>query len=251
MATYVISDIHGNLTTFKNLLKTINFSFENDELFLLGDYVDWGKESLNTLLYIMDLDEKYENIHILIGNHDLMFLEQIKSYNKNKFYLDNNWLYRNKGLETWKEYLNQDETQRKKIELYLDNLPYRAEIKVNGNNFIMAHACPCEEFVYDENLSKERNLRRFLELREDAVWTRIIQYIKYVAKWFNDDKYDFDYFICGHTISNKLKDNHIGINHIGDVFDIDFGAKVLGYEDGEIARLAALRLDDFEEFYEE
>ena len=254
MSTYVISDIHGHLTIFKKLLKTINFSFDNDELFLLGDYVDWGKESLETLLYVMELDKKYKNVHVLIGNHDLMFLQQIQRYNKNNNYIDKNWIYRNDGQNTWNQYLEQKEENKKNIEKYLDTLPYRAEIIVNGKKFLMAHACPREEYICDETLTKEENYIMMSEIRADAVWTRIINYIKYVAKWYSNEENKYDYFICGHTISHIIKDNHISINANGDTFQIDCGAKILGkkeFEEEKFARLSALRLEDFKEFYEQ
>lgn len=259
MSTYVISDIHGNLDVFKKLLNTINFSFEKDELILLGDYVDWGKDSLKTLLYVMELDEKYENVHVLIGNHDLMFLEQIKRYNKNEWDLDNNWLENNKGKKTWFKYLSVDKSIQRKIEIYLDTLDYQYETSVNGTNFIMAHAAPYEKYIYDDDLSEEENYQIMSGIRSDAVWERIIRNIPYIAQWYNycheenENAMRFDYFICGHTISNKVKDEHFSIDYIGDAIDIDCGAKILGhtqFEEESLARLAALRLDDFKEFYE-
>ena len=36
MAIYVISDIHGQLKTFEDILKQIEFSVEKDTLYLLG-----------------------------------------------------------------------------------------------------------------------------------------------------------------------------------------------------------------------
>ncbi len=42
---YVIPDIHGCLLTFKALLKNIKLK-KDDRLFLLGDYIDRGPDSL-------------------------------------------------------------------------------------------------------------------------------------------------------------------------------------------------------------
>jgi len=51
MKKFAISDIHGCAKTFKALLKKINFSKE-DELYLLGDYIDRGPDSKGVIDYI-------------------------------------------------------------------------------------------------------------------------------------------------------------------------------------------------------
>ena len=43
MATYVMSDIHGQLNSFHSMIDKIGLDKEKDTLYLLGDYVDWGR----------------------------------------------------------------------------------------------------------------------------------------------------------------------------------------------------------------
>jgi serine/threonine protein phosphatase 1 len=151
MATYVISDIHGNLDVFKELLKTIDLKYDGtDQLYLLGDYVDWGSKSLETLFFVMELTQKYPFITALLGNHDLMFLEQIEGYKKDKWYKDSNWLYSNGGDKTWAEYLQLEEDERVKVQEYLENLPFVTDIIVGDKKYLAAHACPVHKFEYDE-----------------------------------------------------------------------------------------------------
>ena len=76
MATYVISDIHGALTEFRNLLEKIDFHYDG-RLYLLGDYCDWGTDPIGTLQLVKEMDEEYPFVHCLIGNHEWMFLETI------------------------------------------------------------------------------------------------------------------------------------------------------------------------------
>ena len=64
----VTSDIHGNLSYFKNLLTKASFS-DNDILFILGDIIEKGPENLKTLRYVMELCKK-DNVIPLIGNVD-------------------------------------------------------------------------------------------------------------------------------------------------------------------------------------
>ena len=51
MNKYAISDIHGCLKTFKALLTKLDFS-KQDELYLLGDYIDRGPDSKGVIDYI-------------------------------------------------------------------------------------------------------------------------------------------------------------------------------------------------------
>ncbi|MCR4598431.1 MAG: metallophosphoesterase [Acetatifactor sp.] len=48
MATYVISDIHGCFEEFWQMLRKIRLS-EDDRLYLAGDCIDRGKQSLEML----------------------------------------------------------------------------------------------------------------------------------------------------------------------------------------------------------
>lgn len=83
----VTSDIHGNLSYFKNLLKKADFC-ENDILFIVGDIVEKGNENLKTLRYVMELCEK-GNVVPLIGNVDanrLKIIDELCEDNVNGFY---------------------------------------------------------------------------------------------------------------------------------------------------------------------
>ena len=53
--TLVVSDIHGCVDEFKQLLNKVNFNAEEDQLVLLGDYVDRGPESRETVEFVMFL----------------------------------------------------------------------------------------------------------------------------------------------------------------------------------------------------
>ena len=65
---YVVSDIHGCYQKFKKLLDLIHFSNESDILFVLGDAIDRGFESIDVLKLMM----KYDHIVPLMGNHEWM-----------------------------------------------------------------------------------------------------------------------------------------------------------------------------------
>lgn len=63
-----VSDIHGNLPYFRGLLNKCGFCAD-DELFILGDFLEKGENSLETLRYIMELC-RGGNAHALCGNCD-------------------------------------------------------------------------------------------------------------------------------------------------------------------------------------
>ena len=56
MSTYAIGDIQGCYRDFKKLLKQMNFNKKKDTLWLAGDLVNKGPNSLDVIKYIMDLD---------------------------------------------------------------------------------------------------------------------------------------------------------------------------------------------------
>ena len=71
-----VSDIHGNLSFLKDLLEQVALTTD-DVLILVGDLLEKGRESLATLRYVMELQEKY-TVYPLCGNCDYidhMFLE--------------------------------------------------------------------------------------------------------------------------------------------------------------------------------
>ncbi|WNR44178.1 metallophosphoesterase family protein [Paenibacillus roseipurpureus] len=70
----VISDIHGCVTELKELLHKAKFQADEDQLILLGDYVDRGPNSLETVEHVMFLVREQGAI-ALRGNHDQRFIE--------------------------------------------------------------------------------------------------------------------------------------------------------------------------------
>lgn len=83
----VTSDIHGNLSYFKNILKKASFS-DNDLLFIVGDIIEKGSENLKTLRYVMELSKK-GNVIPLIGNVDayrIKLIYGLSEENVNGFY---------------------------------------------------------------------------------------------------------------------------------------------------------------------
>ena len=78
---YVQSDIHGYLNVLKSNIGQIDLSQDN-QLIFLGDYIDYGMKSCQTLRFLYDLQKEYgcEKVVVLKGNHERDFLEWIDEY---------------------------------------------------------------------------------------------------------------------------------------------------------------------------
>ena len=71
MANYAIGDIQGCYKEFKLALKKVNFNLEKDYLWLVGDLINRGPDSLKLLKHVYKIRKR---THIVLGNHDLHFL---------------------------------------------------------------------------------------------------------------------------------------------------------------------------------
>jgi bis(5'-nucleosyl)-tetraphosphatase (symmetrical) len=71
MAIYVVGDLQGCLSPLKCLLKEANFNWDKDKLWLVGDLVNRGPDSLKTLRYVY---KRRDNVVSVLGNHDLHLL---------------------------------------------------------------------------------------------------------------------------------------------------------------------------------
>ncbi len=235
MAIYVMSDLHGRHKAFNKMLEQIEFN-ESDYLYILGDYVDWGEDSIGLLKELITLTEKEDsNIACLMGNHDRLMYDTISNldnYKGDEVFIT--WAY-NGGDETLEEYLKESKEVQTSILKWIYELRYFIpNLEVAGKKYYLCHSAPYMKGMTLYNV----------------LWDRIVD--QYFSKKFIE-KYPDTTLISGHTISKRYnsmdsKGNYkIYKSELAPYINIDCGAKVLGINHG--GRLGCLRLDDMAEFY--
>ncbi|WP_354571592.1 metallophosphoesterase family protein [Halalkalibacter oceani] len=204
----MISDIHGCYNEFKKLLGKVKYNSVNDQLILLGDYIDRGKDSKKVVEFVKELVEVYGAI-ALRGNHDQMVQDWIRKPAKLT-----EWYFRNGGFETIKSYIPTAEEDVWYLDTYvkwanmfwtefnehtefLSSLPYYHE----DDKHIYVHA-GINPMLQDWKQTS----------REEFIWIR-------------------DEFLDGDHKQNKtVVHGHTPCLHLHDTEDIYFGDKKIGVD---------------------
>ncbi|RMF14365.1 MAG: symmetrical bis(5'-nucleosyl)-tetraphosphatase [Gammaproteobacteria bacterium] len=71
MTTWIVGDIQGCDASFAALLSEIGFEPGRDDLWLAGDLINRGPDSLGVMRRVLSLGE---SVNAVLGNHDLHFL---------------------------------------------------------------------------------------------------------------------------------------------------------------------------------
>lgn len=186
----VTSDIHGHKSLLRGLLEKVGFCGD-DMLFIVGDLIEKGPESLACLRYVMELARR-ENVVVLLGNVDLwrlQMLEGLNGENAGDFYgylLDmRKWhgtsIFDEMALELGIELDSPEVLLASKTDLlksfqreltFIRNLPAIVETQ----NYIFVHAG-----LPDEDLEsvKERDIYEVLKF--DSFMTSGLSFEKYVV----------------------------------------------------------------------
>jgi hypothetical protein len=81
----ILSDLEGNFAGFRNLLQvsgvidtSLNWTFGDGHLVLIGDFVDRGEQVTELLWFIYSLEDKAKAaggyVHYILGNHEIMIM---------------------------------------------------------------------------------------------------------------------------------------------------------------------------------
>ncbi|HHR5878231.1 TPA: bis(5'-nucleosyl)-tetraphosphatase (symmetrical) ApaH [Providencia alcalifaciens] len=81
MSTYIVGDIHGCYRELRELLDSVSFDPQQDTLWLTGDLVARGPDSLQVLRYVKSLGS---SARLVLGNHDLHLIGIYCKISRNK-----------------------------------------------------------------------------------------------------------------------------------------------------------------------
>ena len=226
MATYIMSDIHGEADLFHSMLQRIGFTPE-DTLYLLGDVIDRGPDGIQLLREIMHTP----NMKMILGNHEYMMMQYYSPEATDVEVL--RWS-RNGNAPTVAAFESLQAEEQTEILDYLKNLPTHAESCLGGKSFYLVHGFPGEN-VHDEVWMRP-NLQSDNPVHGKTLIIGHTPVINMMVGRENRDAY------CRELIS---RGEHPRILHTDGFIDIDC---CCSYEE-PIKTLGCLRLDDMEEFY--
>ena len=144
MADYAIGDLQGCLEAFDCLLAKIDFRPDQDRLFLAGDLINRGPDSLGTLRRVFQLRD---NVHSVLGNHDLHLLAVAHGAT------------RSKRKDTLAEIL--DAPDRAELLTWLQHCPLLIDIP--EHNATLTHAGIPPLWTLDEARSRAREVEAVLK----------------------------------------------------------------------------------------
>ena len=132
---YVLSDIHGRMDRFREVMRQINLKKE-DHLYVLGDVIDRYPDGLRILRNLL----KRSNVTVLLGNHEHMMLEALTKDHPNNKYIER-W-YNNGGAVTHRAWKHCTKAYREEMMEAIKNLPLQCEVQVNGKTYLLVHGAP-------------------------------------------------------------------------------------------------------------
>ncbi|MCX8082215.1 MAG: serine/threonine protein phosphatase [bacterium] len=161
-----LGDTHGDYKTTKMVINSF-INKKNYYIVMLGDYVDRGEDSKTNIDFLLTIREKYPNLIMLAGNHEMFFLRECSPSN------------------FW------DSISKEESEYYKD-IFLKLPLAISGNGFLALHgALPDIEKIEDiENIQPG-----------DENWIKVIwgdfrdKPGEYLGNFLGRPKYGKDYFL--------------------------------------------------------
>lgn len=267
MGTYIVGDIHGCFDEWISLKNRIEEIDSKAVFILVGDIIDRGLETIPMLEWAMKNITPAGKYQMIIGNHEFEKIDWIKNYLKQveqsqdegRYFdleqmVDDNYDFRHKCLQA-----NLSNEKLKKTLVFFESLSFYKDLKVDTGkrrqHYIIVHGG-----IHKTMINKDESFKKgsILSSHNDAWMSYITQVNKEYILW--DRNYRGNSWlkntiaIHGHTptvskqctsrgaIAGKIWFNYCDIN-------VDCGMVYRRNTNYKEADLAAIRLDDLEEFY--
>ena len=194
MRKFIVSDLHGNLEMYFQIMGYLENINKDDEvtLYINGDLIDRGTGSAYMLLDVMDRikNKKGFPIKYLAGNHELMMYQTSLNKEGNLWPKASIWYVRNGGLITLDglRTLANEEKEEEVLKFISElNIYHKFNEKINDKKIVLVHA-KRPLVVKDEcDLKLKDNNKKV----EKALWSRTDELSK-----IGKNKY---FTIIGHT----------------------------------------------------
>lgn len=140
--TFVVSNLYGRLDKFEKLVKKISLK-DSDILYILGNIVDFGEESIEL---VNDLSTRY-NVYSVLGEHDYKAYLLLSEFDRmlkeggvpsSSFSREMISWAQNGGQATLEAFKNADSDEKEGFLDYLSDLPVFEEATLkNGKEFVL------------------------------------------------------------------------------------------------------------------
>ena len=230
---YVCSDIHGQYGLYRRLIDELELQ-ESDTLYVIGDAIDRGPDSVGILKDIMSRP----NVELFLGNHELMMLDHYAGTGYPGIWTHES----NGGTATLSQMEELTKGERKEILDYVSNTWLQKYIAVGDRCYALHHSYWIT--------TAEGNDIRFSELDRsnwtavfDAVWNSPYRLFEHVHP---DEYIDGCIHVIGHVPVQFVAENQAAvrdgkirmedirppfIDADGHIYNIDGGCSLRGRSD--------------------
>ena len=258
---FVTSDIHSNKIAFDKIVKKLDF--KKDQLYINGDVIDRGNDGFKILDEIM----ANNNIHLILGNHEVAMMNVYFAKKNNDKEKEENWTnywFEGGGRKSYNYFFNElDDAKRDEYIKFLLTCSYEELLKVKGKYFYIVHACPSNNVLTKVTDRSEIydiinfNLDIIIEQTQNGLnITYAKLYPEDIQLLLQDEERDYivnPFVIVGHNPTKYFQSDKIGkIFRKNNILNIDCGSNGYNYEfdkDGFKGRLALLCLNTMQVEY--
>lgn len=267
MGTYIVGDIHGCFEEWITLKNRVEDKDSKAVFILVGDIIDRGRQTIPMLEWAIKNITPAGKYQMIIGNHEFEKIDWIKRYLKQadqsrdenghfnlEQMVDDNYDFRSNCLQA-----NISNEKLKEILVFFESLPFYKDLKVDlgkrRQHYIIVHGGIHKTMINKDETFKKRSI---LNAHNDAELSYITQvnkeYILWNRNYRGNNWIKNTIVIHGHTptvtkqctnrgaMAGKIWFNYCDIN-------VDCGMVYRRNDNYKEANLAAIRLDDLEEFY--